>query len=323
MADAVLAREQLPIAAHVDDEAPQGDNAGCFVQQPPDAEHLSCHIALNNLLGDQRVLETARLVLVLLADDELAQSPVGYIGPDHRGQVCPDGVVLVGIEPSQPLAPFRAVGFKLRAPLGRHIALGDQEFVVVVFHGYWLSPQSVRVGCCAQHISQFSWSLLPSVGHSLGEGNRPHGAASVPSDAGPQPRSSPATAPRRRSARTAYALHAVQRRRRHGVPELRGSDAAAQRVHDSVRHHAERDRDPVHQQSGICRRSRSGGGVEARERAGGRGLNCSGSARALPLIGGFQALRTRLVRCQFRPDARSGFRILSTAARHLPGYGPP
>ena len=51
------------------------------------------------------------------------------------------------------------------------------------------------------------------------------------------------------------ALYALQRRWRHRVPEFRGSHAADQRIHGGVRHHAGRDRGPVHEEPCIHRRS--------------------------------------------------------------------
>ena len=129
VADVILTREDLPVAAQVEDEAAQRDDAGCLVQQPPDAEHLPRDIALDEPLGDQRVLETRGFVFVLMIitvcrkiRKECRSRPF-----DHRYEI--GGRSSASSQVSPP--GLRAIGFELPLLLGRHVALADRVFVVV------------------------------------------------------------------------------------------------------------------------------------------------------------------------------------------------
>src|SRR5262249_12811360 len=66
------------------------------------------------------------------------------------------------------------------------------------------------------------------------------------------------------------ALHALQRCRRHGVPELRGGHAPDQRIHEGVRPDAGRDRDRDDEEPLVHRGRQSGGGGRAEQAVAGR-----------------------------------------------------
>ena len=127
MADVVLTGEKREAAAQVDRQPAQRYDATPFIDESTDGQDLPCDVSVYDLLGDQRIAETAFLIV----SRELSESSKRNVGPHHGRYRGPDRMMLVGVKPCEPPAALGPVGVKRGVPLLRHVALVDGKLVVV------------------------------------------------------------------------------------------------------------------------------------------------------------------------------------------------